>query len=324
MTTRTSFSRTALITAFVALVAAMLVPALAQAATKPGDLRVVASNGETLAEHTQYTGTTRVHTSPKADCFGRGTGGSGDRAKLQGATALGIVADGLKSDRDLRPLGITDAFDFGLGVCTIGGFEAPSKGYWYLKVNHAASQFGGDQTRVRSGDDILWYLIRNYTQPTPLELALEAPGSAEAGTPFTVKVVEYADDGTRSPAQGAQVDGAAAPTGADGKTVVVAASRGREKLQATRGSDIPSNTETVCVDCGARVGERIYGTGKPDDISGTRGVDRIDAGGGDDRIVVRRGAEGDRIDCGGGRDKVIADRGQSIDAARNCERIVRL
>ena len=60
----------------------------------PAELRVVDANGKTLAEQTQYTGAVPIKTDPKADCFGPGTGGSGDKAKLDSANALGLIADG--------------------------------------------------------------------------------------------------------------------------------------------------------------------------------------------------------------------------------------
>ena len=100
-------------------------PRRAAASTKGADLRVVNTAGKTLAEFRQYTGPTTVKTRPGANCFGQGTGGSGDRVTMAGATALGIVRDALGADHALRPLSVTDAFvddGFGLGVCGIGGF----------------------------------------------------------------------------------------------------------------------------------------------------------------------------------------------------------
>src|SRR5512139_495215 len=93
--------------------ATLILASSAQAANKVGaDVRVVTAGGKTLVDQRQYTGTTKVKTSPQADCFGQGTGGSGDKAEVPGATALGVVSDASKNDRDLRPLLLTDAFDF--------------------------------------------------------------------------------------------------------------------------------------------------------------------------------------------------------------------
>ena len=62
-------------------------------------------------------------------------------------------------------MSLTDAFDFGLGVCGIGGFQAQGAGSWYLKQNHAGAQVGGDQLAVKKGDDILWYLAPSFPYP---------------------------------------------------------------------------------------------------------------------------------------------------------------
>src|SRR5919106_2422790 len=123
----------------------LTVPALAGAKSKTvgGELRVVGPDGQSLAELVQYTGTVRVPTDPDALCFGQGSGGSGARVKLTGPTALGAVQDASATARDVRPLSITDAFDFGLGVCGIGGFQASGSGSWYLKHDHAGAQVGG-------------------------------------------------------------------------------------------------------------------------------------------------------------------------------------
>ena len=310
-----------------AALALTLIASAAQARTRtvPGDLRVVSPGGETLAEHTQYTGTVRIRTSRQADCFGKGTGGSGERVTVQGPTALGILRDAARPDPDIKPLSITDAFSFGIGLCGIGGYEAPQNGYWYLKVNHEASQSGGDQTTISRGDDVLWYLIKNYNAPTPKELVLKAPARARPGEPFTAKVIEYADDGTRSPAEGARVTGAAAPADANGEVTV--SGSGLLALQATEPGAIPSNHEVVCARrrarlCPAGYERTVAGSSRPDRITGSRAAETILAGGGADRVDVRRGGRKDRVRCGAGRDRVTISRGDRVEMA-SCERVVR-
>ncbi|MGH2604638.1 MAG: hypothetical protein ACRDJ9_35265, partial [Dehalococcoidia bacterium] len=116
-----------------ACTAALLAPAPAVAGTKGADIRVLTHTGKQLAEYRQYTGTTRITTSRRADCFGER--GSSRRYRLRGATALGQLIDAKAHDRDLSPLRVTDAFfdDFGsLGVCQIGRFEGTAQSYWYL------------------------------------------------------------------------------------------------------------------------------------------------------------------------------------------------
>lgn len=225
-----------------ALAFVLALSATAAAVAKvPASVRVV-GGGKILAEKTLKTGTTAVPTSPKADCFGAGTGGSGDAVTVNGATALGLLAQAAKSTPSLRPLLITDAFDFGLGLCGIGGSEATMKLSWYLKVNHENPELGGEAVKLRAGDEVLWALAGF---PYPDELALEAPDRVRPGMPFTVRAFSYDDKGKRKPAAGVKVTGGTAPTGPDGRTTVVLGKPAR--LIARHGKDIPSNRETVCV-----------------------------------------------------------------------------
>jgi hypothetical protein len=311
-----------------AVVALLLLPAAASA-TKGIDLRVVNSAGKTLAEHRQYTGTVQIKTDRHANCFGQGTGGTGDRVEVKGATGLGAVRDGLARDRDLRPLFVTDAFlddGFGLGVCGIGGFSSQGSSFWYLKGDHVGSQVSGSQLKLRRGEDVLWYLSPGF--PPPPELRLRAPVSAQPDVPYRVTVYSYADDGTRSAAAGAKVTGAALPTGSAGHTMVTSSAAGTDNLHATRAQDIPSNRVEVCVNqdpskCPQAHGKRIFGSGRGDRIRGTRGWDAIKAGGGRDVVDLRDGGR-DRVTCGRGRDKVILERGDQDDRiAASCERVVK-
>ncbi|HEY7257194.1 MAG TPA: hypothetical protein VH476_10990 [Solirubrobacterales bacterium] len=229
-----------------ALAVALLFSTAAVAAAKgvSVDLRVVGAGGRALAEETLKTGTTRVPTSPKATCLGKGSGGSGRPVTVEGPTALGLLAQAAKSTASLRPLLVTDAFEseFGLGLCAIGGAKATAKRSWYLKVNHRNPNLGGDSVKLRKGDEVLWALV---PFPYPKELALEAPGEAIPGVPFTVRVFSYDDRGRRRPAAGATVPGATGPTGSDGRATVVVT--GPTELVASHGADIPSNGAAVCV-----------------------------------------------------------------------------
>jgi hypothetical protein len=315
--------------AIAALVASMLFSAAgALAATRAADLRVLNTGGRTLAELRQYTGTVDIATDRGANCFGQGTGGSGDRVRVSGPTALGAVRDALETDLDLRPLSVTDAFldqGFGLGVCGIGGFESQGSSFWYVKRDHVGAQVSGSQLSVDQGDDILWYLSRTF--PPPPELALSAPPRARPNVPFQVTVYSYADDGTRTPAAGASVTDAAQPTDAAGHTMV-SSPAGNELLRATRAQAIPSNQVKVCVNadlsrCPGAHGLRILGSKRPDQIGGTRGWDSISARGGDDVVNLSAGGR-DGVGCGAGDDQVILgadDHNDSIGST--CEHIVR-
>jgi hypothetical protein len=310
--------RVGLLLACAAFLFLLIAPA-APTAPVPVDLRVVDTSGHTLAEHLQFTDTVTIKTDPEADCFGP-PGGSGDDVTIQGPTALGAVADGGAVDSDLRPLSVTDQFSFGLGVCGIGGAEAGGSSFWYLKHNHAGAQVGGDQLTVSSGDNVLWYLSPGF--PPPPELVLVAPALARPGEPFQASVFAYEDDGSRTAAAGATVTGADEPTGADGVATITPASEGTFPLQATRGSDIPSNTVRVVVNaeldpCQAQPGELIVGSRKRDKIEGTPEPDTIRARGGDD-VVRARGGCTDLINCGRGQDKAKVD---AEDVVRRCQAV---
>ncbi|HSJ18400.1 MAG TPA: hypothetical protein VK920_09930 [Solirubrobacterales bacterium] len=305
-----------------AVAISLTVPALAGAKSKTvgAELRVVGPDGQSLAELIQYTGTVRVPTDPDALCFGQGSGGSGARVKLPGSTALGAVQDASATDRDLRPLSLTDAFDFGLGVCGIGGLQAQGSHSWYLKHNHAGAQLGGDQLAVKKGDEVLWYLAPSF--PYPPELRLEVPARAGPGSQVDVEVVAYADDGGSSPAAGATISGGESPATADAQGGArVDVGSGDVTLRATRGADIPSNEARVCVadsasECSAQ--QTIAGTVKPDKIKGTKFADKIKARGRNDRVKARGGGP-DRVNCGSGkRDVAIVD---PDDTTKACEKV---
>jgi hypothetical protein len=227
----------------VALVLSLPLAANAAAKGFSANLRVVGSGGKVLAEKTLSTATVSVKTSSKATCFGVGTGGSGKPVAIAGNTAMGLLARGSQSTGSLRPLLISDHFDFGLALCGVGTSVAKGKASWYLKINHKAPSVGGDKAKIHAGDEVLWDLAPSY--PYPEELALTAPATATAGVPFTVTAFTYNEKGKRSPAAGVTVTGASGPTGSDGTTTVTLATTGL--LSASKGGDIPSSRVAVCV-----------------------------------------------------------------------------
>jgi hypothetical protein len=224
-----------------ALALVLIASTAALAAAKvPADLRVVGGDGKVLAETALKTGTTSVPTSRKATCFGKGTAGSGKSATIKGATALGLLGQAAKSTSSLKPLLLTDAFDFGLGICGVGGYKATSKLSWYLKVNHVNPELGGDAVKLKAGDEVLWALA---AFPYPNELSLAAPFSAHPAESFQVSVFSYNDKGKKKPAAGVTVTGASGPTDAAGHAMVTLSEA--TALTARRGKDIPSNSSTV-------------------------------------------------------------------------------
>jgi hypothetical protein len=207
------------------------------------ELRVVGAGGKVLAEKPVATATTSVKTSPKAECFGKGTGGSGNPVTIKGNTAMGLLAGASKTVAALSPLLISDHFDFGIALCGIGSEVAKGKASWYLKVNHKSPSVGGDSAVIHPGDEVLWDLAPSY--PYPGELALSAPDTAKAGVPFTVRVLSYDEKGKSKPMAGVKVTGASAPTGADGRTTVTLGKPAQ--LVAKGAGEIPSAREPVCI-----------------------------------------------------------------------------
>jgi hypothetical protein len=231
-----------------ALVLSLPIAASAVAKGVSADLRVVGRGGKVLTEQTLSTGTVAIKSSKQARCFGAENAGSGKSTTVEGATAMGLLAQAAKSTASLRPLLVTDAFDFGLGICGIGGNVVSGKASWYLKVNHRGATVGGDAVKLRPGDEVLWDLAPSY--PYPNELALEAPERAETGVPFEVRVVSYDEKGKRKPVAGAKITGAGGVvTGSDGRATVTlaATSQQYDTLYATHGKDIPSPTAPVFV-----------------------------------------------------------------------------
>jgi hypothetical protein len=229
---------------------ALLLALSTAAATAKGptvSLRVIGAHGKVLAERSVGAAATKVKTSPKANCLGAGTGGSGQTVKVKAKTALAALARASKRARALRPLLITDHFrpEFGLGLCGVGKSRSTSTLSWYLKVNHKDPQVGGEQATVEAGDEVLWALA---PYPYPEELVLRAPSTVKVGKPFQVTVTAYDDSGKHKPAEGVTVTGASEPTGQNGKTTVTVNAARALVLRARRGADIPSRAVTVCVE----------------------------------------------------------------------------
>ena len=330
-------SRRALCAATLAVLCAAATARAAHAAEDVvAELRVVSPNG-VLEPGTSYvTSSERIKTDPKARCFVDGEGGSGDRVRLAGATAMGVIETAGDANRDLRPLSATDEFGFGLGLCGIGDVEARRSKFWSVTLNHQASQVGGDQVTLSQGDEVLWSLTKFPPEP---ELELDAapgttPGTLEVSVKRWVCSTAFPPPDPvceSEPAPGATVSGgdSNATTDAGGVADVPLASAGEYTLQATLAAHLDSNLAEVCVsaeagacpDPGDPPSRRIVGRDKDDDFAATEGWDVVRARGGDDRVSIRSGGA-DRVNCGAGRDLVLTASADDDDQlARNCERV---
>ena len=229
-----------------ALISMLSLAATAAAKGPVANLRVVGKAGKVLDEDSfGVGGQVSIVPSPKATCFGGGTGGSGKKLTLKGATALGMLARAAQFTASLKPLLVTDHFidEFGLGICGVGGTAATSKSSWYLKVNHKSPPVGGEKVKLHGGDEVLWAY---GAYPFPDELVLSAPAEAQANVPFVVTVFAYDEKGKKSPASGALVSGASGPTDSAGHATVTLAAPA--SLTAKLGKDTPSSPAPVCVD----------------------------------------------------------------------------
>ena len=307
------------------LILALVIPASASARPVVSRLHVEAGGNALDAGAGYVNDTARMRTSTRQpEC-----GGSGQVVSPRGPTALGVLDYAQEFNRRLRPLEVTDRFGFGLLVCGIGGQRAFSaERFWLGKVNRRSLTVAADQTRLRRGDRVLWYLVDSSTgQNTGQELVVETASRARPGESVGVRVLAYDDNGVATPAAGAQVSFGenAVTTDEEGRAIVTAGSEGRVSMRATRGNDIPSEPVSVCVNalldrCPALRGIRLVGTNRSERLIGGSGGDTAIGRRGNDVISIR-GGDIDRADCGPGRDTVLMSRNDRAD--RDCERVLR-
>jgi hypothetical protein len=168
--------------------------------------------------------------------------------------------------------------DFGIdriGPDTNGG--PPTFPSWGYALNYTASQVGGCQQEVQSGDDVLF--AYDFFSKVHL-LKLIAPGSANTGQAVQVTVV---DGQNGAPVAGAVVGGQV--TGVDGGATLVFDTPGVHPIKADKSDSVRSNTVGVCVHNGA---DGTCGTG-PDAVAGG-GATAFDDTGPAARIAgIRRG-----------------------------------
>lgn len=226
-----------------ALVPATVAPASTDSKA-PVEVRVVTWKRDILVDRPVVAQTTTVPTSSRALCFG-GSPTNGSRT-ITGTSALGVLQRATAGVSGLRPLLLTNAFDFGLGLCAVGRYAPTGEEWWALKVNGTLATSGGDTTFLKAGDRVLWYLDRSYNAPTPDELRLIAPGSVRRGALATVRVLAYDGAGKSRPADGVLVfvgPDLAGTTDASGRLRVRI--RSTSRLVARASDSIPSNRSVV-------------------------------------------------------------------------------
>jgi len=300
---------------------AVLVAAVPAAQAKPvgAELRVQGDQKTLASGQTYLTDSTGITTDTREPACG----GSGEAKTVAGPSALSLLIDGAGVNRALRPLGISDKFDFGLLVCSIGASVATDQAFWLYKVNHVSPEVGAEQFKIGPGDEVLWYFSDTATgRNTGDELALEAPARVKSSTSFEVKVTAYDFAGKRTPAAGAQVVYGQQKVTTDAQGVAeVTSGSDSFRVRAVRGKDVASASTSVCVakrlaDCPAVPAVTINGTPDNDRVRGSGKPERINTYGGRDRVDVRGGGR-DMVRCGPGIDRA---RINGVDrAARDCE-----
>jgi hypothetical protein len=306
--------------AFAACVLTATAAAPATAAPITAKLRVEAA-GKALDRGYRYvTDTTTFKTSNSEAC-----GGSGKTDTVNGPTALGVLVDAADYNARLRPVEVSDQFEFGLFVCGIGGHQSGDS-FWGLRVNHAEAQVGGDRYALRTGDEVLWTHITFDGANSGSELVLESEDrSVQVGEPVEVQVLAYGAEGNSTPAEGVTL-ASGVMTDATGRAELVFDAASRPTVRGTRGNDIPTEPKRFCIwetsetECDGFTRERTVGTESPDRIVGIAAPEFILGRGGND-VIRARGGGADIIRCGTGRDRVRADRQDRVGGG--CERISR-
>ena len=126
-------------------------------------------------------------------------------------------------------------------VSRIGPDKATDTQFWGTALNGTATELGGCQVQVKTGDDVLWaYDMFSAKQ----FLALSGPRTAKRDKPFKVKVTDTKNAG--KPVKGASVSGVA-KTDAKGVATIVAEDRGPLLVKAERRGAIRSNALVVRV-----------------------------------------------------------------------------
>jgi hypothetical protein len=126
-------------------------------------------------------------------------------------------------------------------VNRIGPDRATDTQFWGTALNGTATELGGCQVRVKTGDKVLWaYDMFSAKQ----FLALSGPKKAKLNEPFKVKVTDTKNGG--KPVKGADVSGVAR-TNSKGVATIVGTDKGKLLVKAERKGAIRSNALIVSV-----------------------------------------------------------------------------
>jgi hypothetical protein len=126
-------------------------------------------------------------------------------------------------------------------VNRIGPDRSTSTQFWGTALNGTATELGGCQVQVKTGDDVLWaYDMFSAKQ----FLALSGPRTARLDKPFKVTVTDTKNG--NKPVKGANV-GNVAKTNSKGQATIVGTDKGQLLVKAERKGAIRSNALVVRV-----------------------------------------------------------------------------
>jgi hypothetical protein len=141
----------------------------------------------------------------------------------------------------------------GYSVETILGESYPFSGsaYWEFWLDNVPAAKGVCEQEIKDGDTLLFFPgCYGEGCPAPSNpLGIEAPATAEEGSPVQAKVTSYENGtGTPSPAAGATVsyEGTTTTTNASGLATLTFARAGAQEVKVSAPSSIRTET-TVCV-----------------------------------------------------------------------------
>jgi hypothetical protein len=324
-----------------AAVCAFGLPQAASARTDLVELRVEGPNS-TLDSGTWYSvRDTEIKRAEGSDCDP--LGGTLEFEGLSALTTLGSGAEVNPNLSPVRAVSfdfgpqvcqIAELQSFGAFPEANGGFN-----YW---VNYAGGTSSADVAPVEKGDSVLWYYaiyppfegraargINPVNYGNVLELRKVPPADSDGEFTVTVFVHEY--DGTPVRFEGAEIEGVTAFEDLGNGNYSVEAPDGFSTLAAVDPNPatghVRSNQLEVCVKanlaaCPSAHGRTIVGSGQRDILGGTAGWDAISTRGGDDQIRISSGGV-DRVNCGAGDDRVLTGtEGEDDKIKNNCETVV--
>ena len=225
----------------------LCLPALASAAPAGVTLRVEGSSATLVPRAAIRTDTRAINKDGQPGHTCTGTSAAGALEQAAGGDWGGSWFDGL-------------GYSVERVRSEVHAFPAPE--FFSLWVNNRASSLGICQTELQQGDEVLFFVARCQVGPPPdfacqnppvLPLGLSAPRVVRPGTPFSVRVVEYAENGTPSPAAGAAVAGGdgVVITDARGNATIALGAGGERALRATKANRAASASEPVCATTGS-------------------------------------------------------------------------